>query len=712
MRGIFGLLVIALIILMPCITAQDTTAIAWLQKGDEFYKNNSYDLALRCYDKAIEIDQFNPDSWNDKAKILTKLGRNTEADTASAKAKELGYSGSSPLEMPDEVLEQTSDADVSIMENITQNENSPETSVINDSNTFIYRSNDISGRNQFEIIKVHFKNVFRGADQDIAVVDRIWQVSDIDSNKVLVNDSDNVIITSGTPLTLEEGYELAIKSTDISVNKADLELSKNGEAIYSVVITPPQTTDSLYTYSTDIGSVENAKIIEVHFKNAVRGADQDMATVDRIWQASDNNPSQVLRNDSNEVIITSSSPLTLEEGYELGLKSIDISGVKSYVELSKNGKVIDSMIIVSPQNMSEIPVIDSSIVLLFDASNSMSGKKMKNAKIAVNEFISELDLKSNEIALIVFYDCDDIKIVQPFTTEEYKISSKIDSIQPTGETPISAAIDFSKYYIDQNANGMTKKIILFTDGEETCPFKATYSGTDDVDVSIVGFDIHKDSSQEKKLIELAKKVNGNYFNAEDASTPDALASSLRQAYVGLNIKNNFDAAMVWVNKGNALFNQDKFEKAIEAYDEAIKLDPENAPAWLAKGLALGELERYYEAIEAYDEVLKLDPENAPAWNNKGVIFGEQDKDNEAIEAYDKAIKLDPNDALYWTNLGQVLNRQGKYTKAIEAFNKAIRLDPEDANAWSGKGYALSELGRYDDSIDAYDEAIRLDPNRA
>jgi len=105
---------------MPCITAQDTTAIAWLQKGDEFYKNNSYDLALRCYDKAIEIDQFNPDSWNDKAKILTKLGRNTEADTASAKAKELGYSGSSPLEMPDEVLEQTSDADVSIMENITQ----------------------------------------------------------------------------------------------------------------------------------------------------------------------------------------------------------------------------------------------------------------------------------------------------------------------------------------------------------------------------------------------------------------------------------------------------------------------------------------------------------------------------------------------------------------------------------------------------------------
>lgn len=477
--------------------AQEYTANYWLQKGDEFYNNSSYDLALRCYDKAIEIDQFNPDSWNDKAKVLTKLGRNTEADIAYAKAKELGYSGSSPLEMPDEVLEQTFAANSSIMANITQNGISPETSVINDSNTFIYRSKDINNKNKLDIIKVQFKNLFRGADQDIAVVDRIWQVSDADSNKVLINDSDDVIIKSGTPMRLEEGYELAIKSTDISGNKADFELSKNGEAIYSVIITPPQTTDSLYTYSTDIGSAEDAKIIEVHFKNAVRGADQDVATVDRIWQASDNDASQVLRNESNEVIITSSSPLMLEEGYELGLKSIDTNGIKSYVELSKNGKVIDSMIIVSPQNMSETPVIDSSIVLLFDASNSMSGKKMENAKIAVNEFISELDLKSNEMALIVFYDCDDIKIVQPFTTEEYKISSKIDPIQPTGETPISAAIDFAKYYIDQNANGITKKIILFTDGEETCSFKATYSGTEDIDVSIIGFDIHKDSSQEK-----------------------------------------------------------------------------------------------------------------------------------------------------------------------------------------------------------------------
>lgn len=471
-------------IFMPEIMAQDYTADVWLQKGDEFYKNNSYDLALRCYDKAIEINPLDAKAWNNKGNTLKEMGRATEADAAFTKAIELGYASSTQIDTePDEIVKEIT------------------------------------------------------------------------------------IINESTP-----------------INKTPVEIR------------------------------------------------------------------------------------------------------------------------------SDISALDNSIVLLFDASNSMRGNKLKNAKIAIEEFVSGLDSASNEVALVVFYDCDNIKIEQSFTPDKYKISSKIDPIQPTGETPLSAAIDFSKHYIDQNANGIKKKIIMFTDGEETCPFKATYSGTEDIDVSIIGFDISKDSSQEKKLIEFAKKVDGNYLNAEDASTPEALASSLRQAYTGLNIKNNFDAAMVWVNKGNALYNQGKYEDAVEAYDEAIKLDTENTPAWLAKGLALDELERYYEAIEAYDEVIKLDPEIAAAWNDKGVALGKLDKDDEEIAAYEKAIKLDPNTALYWTNKGMVLNGQGKYTKAIEAFNRAIRLDPNDARAWSGKGDALSELGRYGESVAAYDKAIKLDPN--
>jgi tetratricopeptide (TPR) repeat protein len=77
--------------------AQEYTANYWLQKGDQFYKNNSYDLALRCYNKAIEINPLEADVWHNKGDILKELGRSTEADAAFAKAEELTASKTSDV---------------------------------------------------------------------------------------------------------------------------------------------------------------------------------------------------------------------------------------------------------------------------------------------------------------------------------------------------------------------------------------------------------------------------------------------------------------------------------------------------------------------------------------------------------------------------------------------------------------------------------------
>ena len=42
----------------------------------------------------------------------------------------------------------------------------------------------------------------------------------------------------------------------------------------------------------------------------------------------------------------------------------------------------------------------------------------------------------------------------------------------------------------------------------------------------------------------------------------------------------------WNNKGIALYGQGKYDEAIKAYDEAIRLDPNYAMAWNNKGIAL------------------------------------------------------------------------------------------------------------------------------
>jgi hypothetical protein len=128
---------------------------------------------------------------------------------------------------------------------------------------------DIGDAKDVEVIKVHFKNAFRGADSNLAIIDRVWQVSDTNSSQVIINYSHEVMTTSGMPLKLGEGYELAIKSIDIDGKRVYLELSKSGNVIDSAMIVPPNVVEDTYTYIKDLDYSKDVKVIQVHFKNAL-----------------------------------------------------------------------------------------------------------------------------------------------------------------------------------------------------------------------------------------------------------------------------------------------------------------------------------------------------------------------------------------------------------------------------------------------------------
>jgi tetratricopeptide (TPR) repeat protein len=165
----------------------------------------------------------------------------------------------------------------------------------------------------------------------------------------------------------------------------------------------------------------------------------------------------------------------------------------------------------------------------------------------------------------------------------------------------------------------------------------------------------------------------------------------------------------WVDQGNALYDQGKYDEAVQAYDKAIEVNPENADTWYNKGLALERQNKYNEAIQAYDKAIELDPKDADAWSAKGAALNSQDKYDEAIQAYDKAIEIDPRYADAWEGKGVALDGQGKYAEAVQAYEKATEINPQYAYAWNNKGVALREQGKYAESIQALDKAIEIDP---
>src|SRR5216684_4109467 len=76
-------------------------------------------------------------------------------------------------------------------------------------------------------------------------------------------------------------------------------------------------------------------------------------------------------------------------------------------------------------------------------------------------------------------------------------------------------------------------------------------------------------------------------------------------------------ATAFYNRATAHRIQGWYDRAIQDYDRAIRLDPAMAFAFSNRGNAYasrGELDR---AIQDYDEAIRLDPSNAPAFNNRG-----------------------------------------------------------------------------------------------
>jgi tetratricopeptide (TPR) repeat protein len=178
--------------------------------------------------------------------------------------------------------------------------------------------------------------------------------------------------------------------------------------------------------------------------------------------------------------------------------------------------------------------------------------------------------------------------------------------------------------------------------------------------------------------------------------------------MGLLFKDSND----WQNKGIALANQNRYEEAIGAYNQAIQLNPKDALAWNNKGIALLSLNRYKEAISVFDHAIQLNPKDASAWNNKGITLADMKQYEEAISALDQSIQLNPNDALPWRNKGNVHTSLNCFEEANDDFDQAIELNPNDAWAWTSKGFALLSLNSSKEALAAYIRATQLDPNNA
>ena len=190
-------------------------------------------------------------------------------------------------------------------------------------------------------------------------------------------------------------------------------------------------------------------------------------------------------------------------------------------------------------------------------------------------------------------------------------------------------------------------------------------------------------------------------------------------------------------KLNAVFNAGRraarakdYQTAVNSFNEAAAIDPEQHAVWANLALAEGSLaltktgderQRILESCFAhYRKAIELDPESANYHNNLGLALAKNGMLVEGAAELEKAAALDPLKAgVYFFNLGAVMINTGRIQDAVAAFKKATEIQPDYAPAYYQLATALvgsakmNEDGSVDPvagTVEAFRKYLELDPN--
>ncbi|MCF6768277.1 tetratricopeptide repeat protein [Thiotrichales bacterium 19S11-10] len=176
------------------------------------------------------------------------------------------------------------------------------------------------------------------------------------------------------------------------------------------------------------------------------------------------------------------------------------------------------------------------------------------------------------------------------------------------------------------------------------------------------------------------------------------------------LKQNGDDFYAIYLLGGIAQKQHQYQKAIDYFYNAIKLNPNHHETYHNLGLALHKKNKLDEAIINYKKAIQLNSNAYEIYYSLGLALQDRNEINQAIINYTKSLQLNPNYYQAYDSLGFALLEKNQIDKAIIQFKKSIQLNSNYPQAYNNLGVALQNLNKLDDAEINYKKAIQLNPN--
>ena len=199
-----------------------------------------------------------------------------------------------------------------------------------------------------------------------------------------------------------------------------------------------------------------------------------------------------------------------------------------------------------------------------------------------------------------------------------------------------------------------------------------------------------------KIIEILDLIKVNKFEEAQIKCDD--------------IKIHFDKNVEFLHiYGFVFFNLKNYEKAIDQWEKAIKIDPKFVDGLNNLGNAFLRINKFDEAINYLNRALNLRPNFFETYYTLSEIFFQKGMYEESLKNINEASNLKPDHLPTIKSKLEILSKMNMKKEYLKFLEKVIPYHPKETEFYFKKAFVLSELGMNTQSINTYKTILMIDP---
>jgi Flp pilus assembly protein TadD/GGDEF domain-containing protein len=274
----------------------------------------------------------------------------------------------------------------------------------------------------------------------------------------------------------------------------------------------------------------------------------------------------------------------------------------------------------------------------------------------------------------------------------------------------------------RGAAGRARRVMEVSKKENFATAVVEWAGPDRFGIFLPGADV--DSAQERGTI-IRQRVKSELNTtvqigisvhpcpgfAKSEMLDNARKALIHTGFFGPNTQTHFDAVSLNIS-GDRLYERGKLEEAVEEFQRALTLDPNNVNVSNSLGVCYAQMGQFEEAVNEFVRVASLKPGEFMGQYNLACALLNLGREDEAERAFSRASKLEPRRAAPYFQLAKLCRKQKRFEESLSYLTRTVELKPHWAKAWRLFGECFLEQGEDAEAMNGFKKALKINGNDA